>query len=361
MTFDHLGAPPVCHTSSAHWAEVKMNENTSTIDVKVVPSGVAAPKQRRPSHEQVSACRQHAEQVAIQPDQLDMLKELFALADADGSGAIDVDELSELLSKFGDSATREEVQDMMQTVDDDNNGTISFDELCLLMGPRLKDVGSRDDLKLAFDYIDVDGSGGVSQEEIKGLLKKLNMAESMPDEKLAELFRDVDSDGAGEIGVEAFVQLFTNGGLANKELKLAINLLCTVQSFSKSVQAVTGFALWGAEKKPKAHASTVFVLDAVCAKLADRVPLLRAVASLNGTMPGFAQYCSQRRATRWVDAFFRGAGQVVFANNPLSGALILAVRQPRSPQTGHPPLRCIPVCRKRVRRGGAGTLLSCRR
>ena len=48
------------------------------------------------------------------------------------------------------------------------------------------------------------------------------------------------------------------------------------------------------------------------------------MAGVNGTMPGFAKACSQHLVTRWADAFFRGAGQVVFANNPLSGVFIVA-------------------------------------
>lgn len=275
----------------------------------------------RPSKQVVVSINQSSD---MPPEKLQMLTDLFALADGDGSGAIDAKELGKLLSKFGDELPEAEVEAMMKTVDTDGSGTITLDELCVMMGPRLKDMGSRDGLKQAFAYIDTDGSGRVSRAEIKELLVKLDLAETMSDEKLALLFSEADPRGAGEIDVENFVELFTNGGLASKELSLAISLLCTVQTMRRSLQAVTGFALWGEVKEPAPHASTVFIFDYLCEKLADQVPPLRGVAAVNGTMPGFAKACSQHPLTRWADAFFRGAGQVVFANNPLSGVFIVA-------------------------------------
>ena len=277
-----------------------------------------------PSKEPDSAWLLNIVPFDIPPEKLQMTRELFALADSDCSGAIDASELGMLLDNFGDKATPEVVQAMLVSVDKDNSGTITLDELCLLMGQRLKDLGSREDLKLAFDHIDANGSGGVSQAEVQVLFGKLKLTESMPDEKLGLLFREVDLDGTGEIDFDNFVQLFTKGGLESKELTLAINLLCTVQTMRRSLQALTGFALWGEVEKPTAHASTVFIFDAVCEKLANRLSFLRDVAALNGTMPNFAKVCSHHRATRWADAYFRGAGQVVFANNPLSGAFIIA-------------------------------------
>lgn len=260
----------------------------------------------------------------IPPEKLQMLMDIFALADCDGSGAIDANELGKLLSKFGGEIPEAEVEAMMKAVDTDGSGTITLDELCVMMGPHLKDMGSRDVLKPAFAYIDTNGSGSVSQAEIKELLGKLALTETVSDEKLALLFNEVDPRGAGEIDFEKFVELFTNGGLASKELSHAINLLCTVQTARRILLAVTGFARWSEVKEPAPHASTAFIFDYLCEKLANRLPPLRGMAAVNGTMPGFAKACSQHLVPRLTDAFFRGAGQVVFANNPLSGVFIVA-------------------------------------
>ena len=253
---------------------------------------------------------------------IQMLRACFDLFDVDGSGQIDSTELGDALRQLGDAATPEELQALMGLVDKDNSGDISFDEFCELMGPRLKDLGSRDALRHAFELIDTDGGGSVSQTEVRGLLIMLNMTASMSDKKLSQLFREAETDESGDLSFEEFEKIFDHGGVATKELKTAINTLCTIHSMRKSV--VAGFSAWGAVAQPVKHAPASFIFDAVCKRLADRWRFLRPAAALNGTMPAFTKACSRHTATRWFDAFLRGAGQVVFANNPLSGAFIIA-------------------------------------
>ena len=74
------------------------------------------------------------------PEKRQLLKDLFELADEDGTGEIDAKELGELLSKLGDRMTAAEVKEMMDTVDADGSGTITLDELCVMIGPRLNDM-----------------------------------------------------------------------------------------------------------------------------------------------------------------------------------------------------------------------------
>ena len=89
--------------------------------------------------------------------------------------------------------------------------------------------------------------------------------------------------------------------------------------------SVTAFALWEDKADTgKTHKGSVFVIDRLAEKVADRLPFLRRLSVMNGTMPEIAQVCMQWRVSRWADATLRGAGQVVFASNPISGLLILA-------------------------------------
>ena len=54
------------------------------------------------------------------PEKRQLLKDLFELADDDGTGEIDAAELGELLSKLGDRMSPAEVKAMMDTVDTAN-------------------------------------------------------------------------------------------------------------------------------------------------------------------------------------------------------------------------------------------------
>jgi hypothetical protein len=63
-------------------------------------------------------------------------------------------------------------------------------------------------LKQEFDNYDEDRSGYIDVKELKGLLQKLG--EELSDEELDQAFRELDSDGSGEIEFFEFVEWFTS-------------------------------------------------------------------------------------------------------------------------------------------------------
>merc|ERR1712137_1291786 len=63
-------------------------------------------------------------------------------------------------------------------------------------------------LKQEFDAYDEDRSGYIDVKELKGLLEKLG--EELSDEELGQAFRELDSDGSGEIEFFEFVEWFTS-------------------------------------------------------------------------------------------------------------------------------------------------------
>mmetsp|Transcript_49074 Transcript_49074/g.88733 ORF Transcript_49074/g.88733 Transcript_49074/m.88733 type:complete len:827 (+) Transcript_49074:152-2632(+) len=63
-------------------------------------------------------------------------------------------------------------------------------------------------LKQEFDLYDEDQSGYIDARELKGLLKRLG--EDVSDDNLDQAFRDLDSDGSGEIEFFEFVEWFTS-------------------------------------------------------------------------------------------------------------------------------------------------------
>merc|ERR550514_2041580 len=63
-------------------------------------------------------------------------------------------------------------------------------------------------LKREFDRFDEDGSGYVDVSELRTLLVKLG--EDLSDQELEQSFRDLDTDGSGEIEFFEFVEWFTS-------------------------------------------------------------------------------------------------------------------------------------------------------
>jgi calmodulin len=65
--------------------------------------------------------------------QLNDFREIFRLVDLDGGGSISPEELSELMAMLGISVTKEELDDMINEIDEDGDGDISFEEFVAVM------------------------------------------------------------------------------------------------------------------------------------------------------------------------------------------------------------------------------------
>lgn len=63
----------------------------------------------------------------------DELKEIFKLADKDEKGYITANELRELFGLMGETATDEDIDDMIEVADFDNDGKINMDDFIQLM------------------------------------------------------------------------------------------------------------------------------------------------------------------------------------------------------------------------------------
>lgn len=64
----------------------------------------------------------------------------WELFDDDHSGQIDSNELQNVLKKLGLNPTDEELQDIINDIDKDNDGTIDYSEFLRLMSSKLKDA-----------------------------------------------------------------------------------------------------------------------------------------------------------------------------------------------------------------------------
>ncbi|PSR86744.1 Calmodulin like [Actinidia chinensis var. chinensis] len=138
-------------------------------------------------------------------DQIAEFKEAFILFDVDCIGCITTKGLRKVMRSLGQNPTEAELQDMINEVDADGNGTIDFLEFLNLMARKMKDTDSEEELKETFRVFDKDQDGFISAADLSHVMT--NLGENLTDEDIDSIICAADVDGDGQINYEEFVKI----------------------------------------------------------------------------------------------------------------------------------------------------------
>ena len=139
----------------------------------------------------------------LTPEQKNELKEAFSLFDKDGDGTITIDELSIVMKSIGQSSSREAVKEMIGDIDDDDDGEVNFEEFMKLMATKMKEGETDEELIEAFKTFDLNGTNYITEEELSVILEKYG--EKLPREEVHKMFLEADKTGDGTLTFEEFV------------------------------------------------------------------------------------------------------------------------------------------------------------
>ena len=78
-----------------------------------------------------------------------------------------------MMRSLGQNPTEAELQDMINEVDADGNGTIDFPEFLTMMARKMRDTDSEEEIKEAFKVFDKDGNGYISAAELRHVMTNL--------------------------------------------------------------------------------------------------------------------------------------------------------------------------------------------
>ncbi|EPS64880.1 hypothetical protein M569_09899 [Genlisea aurea] len=137
--------------------------------------------------------------------QMDEFREAFAVIDRDSDGFISVEELELVIRSVIEHPTKEIIQEMMNHVDADGNGTIDFQEFLhmIINTAKANDV----ELREAFSVFDRDQDGYISTFELMNVM--MNLGERLTEEEAEEMIREADVDGNGSLDYDEFVRIMS--------------------------------------------------------------------------------------------------------------------------------------------------------
>lgn len=110
-----------------------------------------------------------------------------------GGGCISVKDLGPLMRSLGQNPTEAELQDMVNEIDCDGNGTMDFSEFLTMQARKMRDTDCEEELCEAFRVFDTQGNGIISAAELRHVMT--NLGEALTDEEIDEMIREADVDG----------------------------------------------------------------------------------------------------------------------------------------------------------------------
>mmetsp|Transcript_32449 Transcript_32449/g.50542 ORF Transcript_32449/g.50542 Transcript_32449/m.50542 type:complete len:514 (+) Transcript_32449:267-1808(+) len=154
--------------------------------------------------------RQRLQAVEADKERIDELREAFNILDRDHMNRISVNNLTEMLRILGNYKNPQEVKNMVDGFDLYHLGHISFEEFCIMMGPREKGKGTALSVKEMMDVfssLDVHNLGNITAAELQEVMQKLGT--QMTDAEVKEAMKKIDKKGDGVIDFEEFQSLMT--------------------------------------------------------------------------------------------------------------------------------------------------------
>ncbi|GLT29245.1 hypothetical protein SLA2020_041220 [Shorea laevis] len=158
---------------------------------------------------------------SLSEEEIAGLREMFQTMDTDNSGAITFDELKAGLRRYGSTLKDTEIRDLMDAADVDNSGTIDYGEF-IAATVHLNKLEREEHLVAAFGYFDKDGSGYITVDELQQACAEHNM----DDVFVEDIIKEVDQDNDGMIDYSEFVAMMQKGnaGIGRRTMRNSLNM-----------------------------------------------------------------------------------------------------------------------------------------
>ncbi|EIW73059.1 hypothetical protein TREMEDRAFT_19299, partial [Tremella mesenterica DSM 1558] len=144
----------------------------------------------------------------LSPDQQAEIREAFDLFDTDQDEAIDYHELKVAMRALGFDAKKVEVVTLLKEYGGED-GLLGWNAFLKIMTEKILSRDPKVDLKRAFSLFDDDKTGKISLKNLKRVARELG--ENLGEEELQAMIDEFDLDNDGEISLDEFMAIMTDG------------------------------------------------------------------------------------------------------------------------------------------------------
>ena len=141
----------------------------------------------------------------LNDEKISELNEAFKIFDKDKDGYITTKELGDIMKALGQNPSEAELQNLINEVDLEGNGTIDFKEFAGLMARKMKEPENEEEIIEAFKVFDKDGNGLISSDELLHVM--VSLGDNSTIEEVEDLIKEADLDKDGYINYAEFVKL----------------------------------------------------------------------------------------------------------------------------------------------------------
>ncbi|CAF0755979.1 unnamed protein product [Adineta steineri] len=160
------------------------------------------------SRSSISTTRSGSISTEIGQEQIDHIRDAFAVFDKEMTGSITTEQFSKVLESFGYNVPETELTTFISQLDIDKSGTIEFEEyLSFMLTFIKKNVTTEENLRDAFNLFDQDGDGFINTTDLRDIMT--NLGEKITDEDIDEMIREADIDKDFKVNFHEFQRIMS--------------------------------------------------------------------------------------------------------------------------------------------------------
>jgi calcium-dependent protein kinase len=144
----------------------------------------------------------------LSAEEVEVIKEMFALMDTERKGRVTLPELKAGLAKVGSKLAEPEMELLMEAADVDGDGYLDYAEFVAIT-IHLQRLSNDQHLRTAFLFFDRDSSGYIERGELADALA--DDSGRADDAVIDHVMKEVDTDKDGRVSFEEFVAMMKSG------------------------------------------------------------------------------------------------------------------------------------------------------